>query len=229
MRIVFLGASLTEGLYGGNFVDGEQGVAGLLPQHEIINMGIGGSTMNRLLDRLDAALEREPDALFIMAGSNDAIAYSQPLTRPYYKSSQGLPNGYLTPDEFGVMFREMLERIHLAHVIPLIGLPPLEYNPELVAASNLFNAQAVEAARAYNVPVLDLNPHLMPPTIPARPPLGLKIIFQIGERVKAGWKDYAAEQQHGGFAYSFDGIHFTPQTAAKVAVIIAEFLREQLT
>jgi lysophospholipase L1-like esterase len=227
MRIIFTGASLTEGIYGGNFV---AGVAKLLPQHEIVNAGVGGSTMNRLMERLDGVIAQQPDAVFIMAGSNDAIAYSQPATRPYYKSSQGLPKGYLTPEEVGGMYREMLSQLQLAHILPLVALPPLEYNPELAAASGLFNAQATDAARAYNVPVLDLNPPLMPDvaSIPPRPPLDLRIIFQIGERTQSGWSDYAAEQARGGYSYSFDGIHFTPQTADKVAEIVAGFLTETL-
>jgi lysophospholipase L1-like esterase len=225
MRIIFIGASLTEGIYGGNFV---KVVAKLLPEHEIINEGVGGSTMNRLMDRLDAVIAKAPDAVFIMAGSNDAIAYSQPATRPYYKSSQNLPDGYLTPESFGQMYRDMLAKLQLHHILPLVGLPPLEYNPELVAAAKLFNDQAVEAARAYNVPVLDLNPHLMPETVPSRPPLDLNIIFLIGERTKAGWSDYDAEQQRGGYHYSFDGIHLTQKSADKIAVIIADFLKQTL-
>lgn len=223
MRIIFIGASLTEGVYGGNFV---KGVSELMPQYEIINGGVGGSTMNRLIERMDDVIEQAPDAVFIMAGSNDAIAYSQPATRPYYKSTQGLPEGYLTPEAFGKMYREMLERLQLNHILPLVALPPLEYNPEVAAASHRFNQQAAEAAQAYNVPVLDLNPHLMPDTIPQRPPLDLSIIFKIGERTKSGWNDYEAEQRRGGFAYSFDGIHFTEQTAEKVAKIIVAFLEE---
>lgn len=229
MRIVFMGASLTEGVYGGNFVSG---VVERLPQHEIINAGVGGSTINRLLEQVEGVIEQSPDAVFIMAGSNDAIAYSQPATRPYYKSSQKLPNGFLTPEEFGQRYREILEKLQLHHIVPLIGLPPLEYNPELAAASALFNEQAVQAARAYNTPVLDLNPDLMPQMlshmIPQRPPLDLKIIYQIGERTQSGWSDYEAEQQRGGYTYSFDGIHFTPQTADQVAQIIAAFLEKEL-
>jgi lysophospholipase L1-like esterase len=103
MRIVFLGASLTEGIYGGNYVDR---VAHNLPDHEIINLGRGGSTMNRLVARLEDVMEQEADAAFILAGSNDAIAYSQPKTRPYYRQSQDLPEGYLTPEAFGQLYRD---------------------------------------------------------------------------------------------------------------------------
>lgn len=225
MRIVFLGASLTEGIYGGNYVDR---VAHNLPNHEIINLGLGGSTMNRIATRLEDAIEREPDAAFILAGSNDAIAYSQPKTRPYYKHSQDLPDGFLTPEAFGQLYRDLLVELQLAHIQPLIGLPPLEYNPEVAAASDLFNQQAVEAASAYNVPVLDLNPLLMPETIPDRPALDLRTVFVIGDRTKSGWSDYEAEQQRGGYTYSFDGIHFMPATAERVGDVITNFLRKTL-
>jgi lysophospholipase L1-like esterase len=224
MRIVFLGASLTEGIYGGNYVDR---VAHNLPDHEIINLGRGGSTMNRLVARLEDVMEQEADAAFILAGSNDAIAYSQPKTRPYYRQSQDLPEGYLTPEAFGQLYRDFLVELQLAHIQPLIGLPPLEYNPAVTDASNLFNAQAVEAASAYNVPVLDLNPLLMPQTIPDRPELDLRTIFLIGDRTQSGWSDYESEQQLGGYLYSFDGIHFTRATAERVGDVITDFLRKQ--
>lgn len=226
MRIIFLGASMTEGVYGGNFV---KPAARLLPQHEIVNAGVGGSTINKLAERLDETLEQKPDAAFIMAGSNDAIAYSQPATRPYYKSTQGLaPDGYMTPEQFGAVYRDVLTRLQLAHVQPLIGLPPMEYNPTLVAASAAFNAQAEEVARAFNLPVLDLVALFNPPNVPERPPLDMKIIFTIGDRTKSRWNDYEAEQVKGGYTYSFDGIHLTPKSAEKMGELVAAFLKAEL-
>ena len=60
MRIIFLGDSLTWGGYGGNFVDV---VTQLMPEHDIINAGVGGDTAinieRRLGDELD---EHQPDA-----------------------------------------------------------------------------------------------------------------------------------------------------------------------
>lgn len=224
-RIAFVGASLTEGIYGGSYVNA---VAEQMPEHTIINQGVGGSTMNRLLDRLPKVLAAEPDAAFILAGSNDAIAYSQPATRPYYKSQHGLPEGYVAPDDYLQLYRSLLEQLQLHHIQPLIGLPPLEYNPEVVEASQMYNRLAQEAARAYNLPVLDLSPLLLPEHIPSRPPLGLDSIFLIGDRVQRGWQDYDAEQQRGGYHYTFDGIHFTPATAQRVGKIIADWLRTHL-
>jgi lysophospholipase L1-like esterase len=224
MRIVFVGASLTEGVYGGSYVNEVQR---LLPDHEIINRGVGGSTINRMVDQLESVLALEPDAVFVLAGSNDAIAYSQPETRSYYEKSQHVQGGYLTPEQFGVMFREVITHIQLAHAIPLVGLPPLEYNPDVVAAAHLFNDESRQIAESLNVPVLDLQ-HMIPDEVPDRPALDLKHIFLIGDRVQKRWKDYTSEQTAGGYSYSFDGIHFTPEAAAEVGVRVAAFLTEHL-
>ena len=60
MRIIFLGDSLTWGGYGGNFVDV---VAQLMPEHDIINAGVGGDTAINIERRLDDELaEHQPDA-----------------------------------------------------------------------------------------------------------------------------------------------------------------------
>ena len=50
MRIVFLGDSLTWGGYGGDFV---AEVAARLPEHAILNAGVGGDTVINLLRRVD--------------------------------------------------------------------------------------------------------------------------------------------------------------------------------
>lgn len=234
MRLAFLGASLTEGLYGGSYVDAlRRRLPALIPDLEIINAGVGGSTINRLLDRIDDLLDdHAPDAVFVLAGSNDAIAYSSPATRSYYKQVQGIPEGYITPQAFGAAYRDLLTTIQLAQVQALVALPPLEYNPTLAQAAAQFNAQAREAARAFNLPVLDLAAAMTPHPIPERPPLGIHHILTIGERVRAGWPDdpddYERERQAQGYRYSFDGIHFTPAAAEEAADLIAPFIAEQL-
>ncbi len=226
MKIAFLGASLTEGSYGGSYLEA---LRPLVPQHTLLNFGVNGSTILQLLERLDAVLEAQPDAVFVMGGSNDAIAYSQPQTRPYYKQVQRLPEGFLTPAQYAQHYRDLLTHLQIAHVQPLVGLPPLEYNPTVVAAATEFNAAAREVARAFNIPVCDLAAAMTPSYIPDRKPLDMSTILVIGDRVKSGWHNYEAEQQRGAYTYSFDGIHFTPQGAQQAAQIIAAFLRESLS
>jgi lysophospholipase L1-like esterase len=222
MKIVFFGDSLTWGGYGGSFV---AEIKELLPDHEIINAGAGGNTVVNLLRRLDDdVLAHEPDGVFVMVGGNDALSYSQPETRPYYRVSQSIPDGVVDEDTFAKNYRELLNRLQLAHVQTWIGLPPAEYNPEMVETLRLYNNHAREIAQSLNLPVLDLMEKLVPEDISERPDINLRVINNIGQRQEEGWDDYATERERNGFTFSFDGVHFTPETAQRVARMIAEFL-----
>jgi len=221
MKIAFLGNSLVEGSYGGNFV---AEVATRLPQHEIINAGQNGNTVINLLARLDGVLEQEPDGVFVFCGGNDAISYAQPDTRRYYERAMQVPGGVVTPDAFRTAFRELMTGIQLAHATTWVALSPNEYNPATQDAVRLYNQIMREEAGRMNIPILDLMMELAPESVPDRPPLGLKTISLIGQRVSAGWQDYESERQLGGYSYSFDGLHFTPETAIRVADRVIEFL-----
>lgn len=226
MRIVFLGDSLTWGGYGGNFVEG---VAKRLPEHEIINAGVGGNTVVNLLRRVEKdVIEREPDAVFVMIGGNDSISYSQPETRPYYKKSQNIPDGVVTPEMFIETYRELLMQLRLAHIHTLMGLAPSEYNPTVVESKAHYNQLAADLARSMNIAVLDLQPVFSPEELKDRPPINIRFIEEIGKRASGGWEEYEAEQEKNGYSYSFDGLHLTPASAEKAADVIAEFLKSEL-
>lgn len=222
-KIVFFGDSLVWGGYGGNFV---AEVERLLPEHTIVNAGEGGNTVLNLLDRLDSVLALRPDGVFVCVGGNDAISYSQPATRPYYRKSQHIPDGCVTPERFQQAYRDLLTRLQAAHVLTWVALEPLEYNPETVQAMRQYNDLAADAARSFSVPTQDWMARLVPPTIPPRAPLNLGSINLIGQRIGLGWNDYEGERQRGGFTYSFDGIHFLPETARRVGAWVADFLRD---
>lgn len=224
MRIAFLGASLTEGKYGGDFVVAAQAA---LPEHTLINHGVAGHTVNRLLERVPDVLADAPDAVFVLPGSNDALAYVFPATRAYYKSQQGLPDGYLTPEAYGAIFRDICHEFALNFVQVWVGLPPMEHSPAAMEASATFNAQTRSVAEALNLPICDFGAYLNPPTVPERKPLTLQTVFQIGDRVKSGWQDYETERAAGDFTYTFDGIHFTPETATRVGAWLADWIRTQ--
>jgi lysophospholipase L1-like esterase len=221
VKIIFLGDSLTWGGYGGNFV---AEVARLLPDHTIINAGEGGDTVINLLERVDGILEQEPDGIFVMVGGNDAISNAQPETRRYYRRAKKIPDGIVTPEVFAQTYRDLLTHIQLKHVLAWIGLPPVEHNPEVVDALRQYNELASAAAKAFNIPVLDLMAHFMPERIPKRLPLDQETINLIGERSRNGWSDFEAERQRGGFTFTFDGLHLMPETAKQVAEMIVKFL-----
>lgn len=222
MKIVFLGDSLTWGGYGGNFVEE---LRPLLPEHELINMGEGGNTVLNLLRRLDEVLALKPDAVFVMIGGNDAISFIQPGTRTYYRNAQGIEDGTVTIDQYETGYRELLTQLQAAHIVTWMGLTPIEYNPLVVETMKQYNERAREVARSMNVPTLDLLAALNPPTIPERPNLEIGFILTIGSRQKRKWKDYEGDQKRGGFTYTFDGLHLMPETAKRVAQLIAEFIK----
>lgn len=221
MKIVFLGDSLTWGGYGGSFVSE---VARRLPHKEIVNAGVGGNTVVNLLRRLDDVIAQEPDGVFVMVGGNDAISYSQPDTRPYYKKAQALPDGHVTPALFEQTYRELLTQLQLERIQAWVGLPPSEYNSEVVAATRQYNAIANDVARGLNIPVLDLMAHFTPGSIRNHPPLSIKFIDTIGQRERSGWDDFEGEKERQGFTYTFDGLHLTPDAARRMGQIIADFL-----
>jgi lysophospholipase L1-like esterase len=223
MRIVFFGDSLTWGGYGGNYVEA---LRRLRPEHELINAGRGGDTVVNLLDRLDDdVLAHNPDGVFVLIGGNDAVSNSQPLTRNYYRRRGGAPpDGEMTIDLFAQSYRELLSQLQLAHVLTWVGLPPNEYNHETVAAQRAFNATARDIAVSMNVPVLDLMAAFPPTSVKDRPPLSLEIIRLIGQRESEGFSDYRGEKERGGYSFTFDGLHFTPEAAEKLAEILVAFL-----
>ncbi|MBK8021692.1 MAG: hypothetical protein IPK19_09740 [Chloroflexi bacterium] len=225
MKIVCLGDSLTWGGYGGNYVDA---LRRLMPEHEFVNAGVGGNTVINLLRRLDDdVLVHEPDAVLIMVGGNDAISYSQPKTRSYYRQGQDIAETFVSPEAFQAGYRDLLTRLQAAHVLTWVALEPNEYSPTTVAALSEYNALAKDAARPLNVPVLDLMEALPPDGVAERPDLDIGYILTIGGREKRGWDDYEGARAAGGYTWSFDGLHPTHEGAQQIAEALADFIRVQ--
>ncbi len=226
MKLVCFGDSLTWLGYGGSYYEE---LVKLLPQHQWINAGDGGNTVINLLRRVDDdVLSHQPDGVFLMVGGNDAISFSQPKTRSYYRQAQGIPDGVVTPPQFEQAYRDLLTKLQLAHVVVWIGLEPCEYNLEVVAAFREYNARIQTIARAFTLPTLDLMGAFPPGDLPDRPPLEIGYILTIGAREKRGWHDYESARKAGGFRYTFDGMHLMPETARQMAALIAAFIEEQL-
>lgn len=225
MKIILFGDSLTEGSYGGSYYDA---LVELMPEHTLINAGIGGNTVLNLLSRVDDdVLAQGPDAVLVMVGGNDAISSSQPKTRSYYRQAMNIPEGVVTPEMFEQAYRDLLTKLQLAHIVVWVGLEPNEYNPTTLAAVTNYNARARNIARSFNIPVLDLMAAFpAPANLPDRPDLGIDYILTIGAREKRGWNDYETARQAGGFTFTFDGLHLTPESAQKAAELIAAFVRE---
>lgn len=225
MKIVFFGDSLTEGSYGGSYF---AHLPDLLPEHEVINRGVGGDTVSNLLYRLESdVLLLQPDGVFVMVGGNDAFSYGFSGVRSYYKNAKHVPDGVITPEQFAAGMRDLFTALHLAHVQVWVGLAPNEYNARTVELHREYNALTEMAARTLSVPVLDLETVFpTPDPLPERPPLDIGFILTIGQREKRGWNDYETARREGEFTYTFDGLHFMPDAAERCAQAIAAFINE---
>jgi lysophospholipase L1-like esterase len=222
MRIVCFGDSLTWGGYGGSYV---HELAHLLPEHRFINSGVSGDTIHNLLERVDRdVITHAPSAVLIMVGCNDAIAATYPGTRRYYQQIKGLKGGYLKPDAFEQKYRDLLTRVRLAGIRPYVALQPSEYTPALNEMVAVMNARARRATLEQYAPILDLPAHLGSGGSIERPPLTLEMIDSVGRRIRAGWNDYESERARGGYTFTFDGLHLTPEGARRIAGLMAAFI-----
>ena len=222
MRIVCFGDSLTWGGYGGSYVEE---LRRLQPTHTWINAGVGGDTVLNLLARLDDdVLAHDPDGVFVMIGGNDAISYCYPATRPYYRKSKDIPDGHVTPVQYETAYRDLLSRLHAAHVVTWVGLSPMEYDAQIVRVLRDYNNRAAHAARTYKTPTLDLLARFALPSLPQRPPLSLAAINLVGKRLGQGWDDYETQRVREGFTFTFAGLHPTPEAARQMGRQIAAFI-----
>jgi lysophospholipase L1-like esterase len=221
MKVVFLGNSLTEGVYGANYV---AALAARYPAHTLINEGHSGDTIYNVAAHLPRVLAHQADVVFTLLGGNDAISYAQPDTRNYYRRSKGVPDGVVQPTAFRTLFRQMLVQLTGAGAQVRVALAPTEHNPAVVAAMQTFNSIMQEEAHALAIPTLDLFRALVPPQVPDRPPLTMAYVRLIGARSTSGWRGWDELAATTDYAYTFDGIHITSASARRFVDLIAPFV-----
>ena len=226
MKIVFLGDSLTQGNYGANFVNK---VAESIRGHHFINQGINGDTSLNLYRRVEKdVIAEKPDGVFIMIGINDAVTYSDPGSRFYYRWAKGVRGGQITPISFRENMRALLTKLRFAQIRVWVALPPAEHRPALVETLKTMNTYSAQLCAEMQIPVLDLLALLTPAEIPERPPtqaltsLETNMIRSLTLR-GAGFERL---RQARGYSYSFDGIHLTEDAAQRMAEAVVTFLHQ---
>jgi lysophospholipase L1-like esterase len=225
MKIVFFGDSLTQGTYGANYVNK---VAAAMRGHHFINQGVNGDTSLNLYRRLEQdVIAQKPDAVFIMIGINDAVSFSEPKTRLYYRYIKGIRGGQITPIAFRENLRTVLTKLRFAQIKVWVVLPPVEYRPALVDTLREMNAMAAGVCAEMQIPVLDLMAKLTPVHVPERPTKKAfpDMIENLTRRVTLKGDGYDKLRDAGNFTYTFDGIHLTEDGAQQVADAVTAFLR----
>lgn len=222
MRLIFFGDSLTHGSYGVNFVEK---VAAAFPRHQFTNAGVNGDTSLNLFRRVqDDVIDHKPDGCFIMVGINDAVSHAEPGLRPYYRVAKGVKGGQINPIFFRENLRAIFSKLAFARIKTYVALPPIEYRLETVAALHEMNDHARELCGEMNIPLLDIMSQLVPPDVPARPPIGLAY-FRQNLMIYLGQGQYEKLRTEGGYTYSFDGIHLTENGAQRIAESVITFLK----
>lgn len=134
-EIVMLGDSLTEW---GNWHE-------LVPGFRVVNRGIAGDTSSGVLDRLQEVIDRRPEMVFVMVGTND-IGLQVP------------------PENVLRNLREIVTRLRAASIVPVAqsilfrGGWPQADNAAIAAV----NAALADFCAAQGVRFLDLNAAMAP-------------------------------------------------------------------
>ena len=215
MRIVFFGDSLTEGVYGVDYVGR---IAASLSGHTVINRGHGGDTSYDLLRRLGQdVLALQLDGVFVMIGVNDASAILDSRRRP------DLPA--ISADTFRDNMRDLLSKLTRTGCRVWVALEPAELNPALVETVRTLNDHTGDICRELQIPTLDVFSTLLPEVVPQRRrSLLARYSLALARRI---WPspNYDLWRKAGGYSYSFDGVHLTENGAQRIADQVVRFLR----
>lgn len=199
-------------------------VVAAMPGHHFMNEGVNGDTSLNLYRRVDEdVVARRPDGVLVMVGGNDAISFSVPASRLYYRLIKRIPSGMVSPISFRENLRAVLGKLVVAQVQVWVALPPLEFRPEAVETMRKLNAYAREVCQELKVPTLDLFTPLVPDTIPLRSLKRRSYLLLLRRALNK--PDYETRRKQGGYSYSFDGIHLTERGAQVIADEVVLFLR----
>lgn len=136
LKVVMLGDSLTFGY----------DWAGALPEYRMTNLGVSGDTARRILARLEAVSQAEPDIVFLQVGINDLAGGVAPERileghqEIWRRLGQALP----------------LARLVVVSMFPVEGRRYDRFNPEIRKINNLLRQTAENAG----LPFLDFYPAL---------------------------------------------------------------------
>jgi lysophospholipase L1-like esterase len=228
MKIVFIGDSITAAVPGVSFVDK---VAKAYPQHEILNYGKGGDTVQSILTRLqEMRIASDIDVIFLLIGVNDVFVKTgwwHPtlklvMKQPWVKNKQ----------EFYLAYHKLIEFL-LPYTKQLVLLPPLLVGEDLTNPSNQllqeYFAELKELIERYQLPVLDVRAsfedYLKDKTpasyVPKRINQLRKDVLQLTTDALI---DEASKKRH--LYLTLDGVHLNTKGATLVFDAVHQYLKE---
>lgn len=231
--LLCLGDSITHGALGGNWVARlRTRLAG--EGWLVANGGINGQQVWNIAQRLDQALECNPDVAVLLIGTNDVMAHQRSDRAAMYVKQNRLPQ---VPDlEWSIA---QLERLvpRLSAAVPRVALctiPPLgdDEEHEITDLVARYNRVVREQAAAHGCVLLDVHEAVRPLLGPDRRPYAgaprelFGLIMRVGVAHYLWGRSWDAIARTMRFGATVDGIHLTDTAAARVHDLVADFVQQ---
>ncbi|MCP4870327.1 MAG: hypothetical protein GY898_16610 [Proteobacteria bacterium] len=228
--LLCLGDSITHGRIGADWVKSVREACaprGL----GVVNAGLNGDLAWNVRQRLDHALQVQPDAAVLLIGTNDAMgAHLESRGRDYVKN-QKLPT-LPTLKQYTEQLRLVLLALtsSVDHVA-VCTLPPLGEQPSADPSSE-HDAVVRRLADEFDVRLLDLRATLAPLCLDDGAPYRgeIAIVGRLMVRALAshylvgrGWDDVARRSGQGAL---IDTVHLSDRAGAEVARLVQAFVDE---
>jgi len=230
MKIVFMGDSITAAVPGVSFVEMVQAA---YPEHEVLNYGKGGDTVQSILTRLkEMRIASEIDVIFLMIGVNDVFVNTG-WWHPTLKRVMKQP-WVKTKEEFYLAYHKLIEFL-LPYTKQLVLLPPLIVGEDPTSKANqLLQSYFDEIASLidrYQLPVLDVRKKFI--DVLSKTPSSAYVPKRINQLRKDVLKlttpeliDEAARKRK--LQLTLDGVHLNTQGATLVFDAIDHYLKENV-
>jgi lysophospholipase L1-like esterase len=227
---VCAGDSITQGTISANWV--RQVAAGLAPAVDTVNAGISGNLAWNLLSRLDEVIACQPAAVTVLIGTNDALAQISGKWSDRYMRTQHLPRRP-TIDWYSENLHRIVDRLktETSAAIALMSLPPLGDTAggrwqDLIAPYNTIIHDVATRAALPVLPVHERIADLITTDRPSASWDGTQKLMAaaLGRRIllRQTWSSIAGRH---GFTTTTDGVHLTVPAAARIALLVEQFVR----
>jgi lysophospholipase L1-like esterase len=232
-KILFLGASITQGIISKSYVKMLKEKLGT-KQYRYINQGAAGYESFNVLKKLDKAIKLKPDYIVLLVGTNDVLSSLDPKLTKLTRKLKHIPHEpslvHYRENIAGIIKRlkqETQSRIAIAS-LPVVGedLDSVENNT--IAEYNTELKRISQAERIAYVPVFEKQKNLLMNEIEGKGKeyiKGTKMAFKSLVLHYVLFFSLDTISRKNGFLLLTDGVHLNSRGAKIVANEIVEFIR----
>lgn len=239
MRILFFGDSLTEGVDGASYLGVLKTYAQANPRLagiELLNAGVGGDTITNLARRIERdVVPQRPDWVVLFLGCNDCATYLLPRSLPtrstlrsrrYFRREKGVRQP-VSPERFRDGLHIVVEGIRARTPARVAICTPSTYGESLHSRSwrtlGRYAAMARLVAAERACPLIDIRA-AFEEQLAGLPPRTLPVLIRSCFVRSPRGVDIEELARRRGFAFTYDGVHYTARGATLVASIFADWM-----